>query len=1492
MDYVGLSEGRMCTLNSHKRELIYDIFLDYEKLKLENCEFDVADLVIDLHRRLKNGKYVGDMMDFVYIDEVQDLTMSQIALFKYICQNVEEGFVFSGDTAQTIARGIDFRFEDIRSLFYNEFILESKSEGNDGKKEKGQISRIFHLSQNFRTHDGVLRLGQSVIDLLYRFFPFFIDVLSHETSLIYGEPPIWLDSGKDENAVATIFGNIENGERSFVGFGAEQVILVRDDSAKNEIVKYVGKHALILTVVECKGLEFQDVLLYNFFSSSPLRNQWRVIYEYMNEQGLLDGSSPRSFPSFNRAKHNVLCSELKQLYVAITRTRQRFWICENMEEFSKPMFEYWKKKCLIEVRELDDSLAQAMQVASTPEEWKSRGYKLLREGNYEMATMCFEKAADKYGEKLAKATGLKAAADRMHFSNPEMFSITCREAAEIFNSIGKAALAAECFYMLKDYETAGKIYLEKCSESFLERAGECFLLSKKYESAAEVYARASNFSKCLSCCAKGELFEMGLQYIKDWKQHTSTDDELLKRRKEMEKVEQEFLENCASHFHLLNDNITMMKYVRAFHSMASVRTFLKSLGCLDDLLAWEIESGNFLEAADIAKQRVELPLAADLLGKCGHYKDASMLILWFVFANSLWSAQSTGWPLKPFKDKEELLAKAKSFAKNETNQFYEFICAEADTLSSERSNILVLKQQLDRAQSHRSIRGEILSARKILDSHFVINTSKYVWEDEMIFDLTRHSEDILNDNQVSVETLVYFWNYWKDKVVQIFEYLKNAGIQDVTEYRSYGDFCLNYLGVWRQFNNLDTLYILLKSNVEWVSNDRRFLQNNGNLFSIGINCLVSTARNYWRSELFSVGLIVLKNLEALYKDSIKNNFSFFRRSLSLTHICEVANFLLKPEFLSSRYNAGTLQDFIRISTKNILDCIFHLNWQEALKDNLIHLRGTETLRKLLEEVAFEIINSKNKIYYGEIGRLALIILGSGKVKSEMCLKIAERLRWNQPWNAFFKNLRRISNFHEVVVDTYNANWRRNDYISPGCFLYLLDRYVFLLSCLKKVYIYTTKFSLIEWLICQEGNTQSADGLVDDDLDQQTLEHFLIYIVETILKLLYNEEDTALWIKHHHKNVNECYSLLVSRLIVLLCLLYLNFQNCFPLNLLVDLLQKKRLPSGFFDAIHRGLNYRKPNEKLFAEAFKKTGNPLVIFSVGEFFPKRVCTNAIYVEMKAQQTTEDILKVLVPPFTSVSKKLTGLAEVKATNLCRVVISTDNSEKSSNHLSSNSSSLVGQGSSNCNKNEGNLRMNHLKFWEILDALKSQDNVKDKSSSVVDASVVKVELDRCINVLIAATNGSAQKSSDSVDLKLIGQMRCMIVETKELRAALQLDSAFSDLKGSDKVSSVEELCKTLQSRRPTMEPVLNQLYLQQNITTSDEDSGCQFCPENGNGKTEESTGNDDSKSEKNCSRETEEKASKVNADSGNNQAVEKKGQGGGGSKSKKKKKGKGKRK
>ncbi|KAE9610583.1 putative tetratricopeptide-like helical domain, uvrD-like helicase, ATP-binding protein [Lupinus albus] len=453
--YLSLSENRASSLSKQQRMMIYDIYQSYEKMKMDKGDYDLADIVIDLHHRLRIKSYTGDEMSFVYIDEVQDLTMSQIALFKYVCQNVDEGFVFCGDTAQTIARGIDFRFQDIKSLFYKMFVLESKKSSFNKGKEKVKVSEIFLLKNNFRTHAGVLRLSQSTIDLLYRFFPYSIDVLEPETSSISGEAPVVLECGNRENAIVTIFGNNGNVGGKIVGFGAEQVILVRDDSARKEILDYVGKNALVLTILECKGLEFQDVLLYNFFGSSPLKNRWRVIYEFMKEQDMLDPTELKSYQSFNDSKHNILCSELKQLYVAVTRTRQRLWISENTEEFSRPMFEYWNKKYLVQFKELDDSLAQAMKVASSPEEWKSRGIKLYLQNNYEMATMCFERAGDTYWERRSKAAGLRASANHLRDINPEDANATLREAAEIFEGIGLADIAAQCFSDLGDHERAG-----------------------------------------------------------------------------------------------------------------------------------------------------------------------------------------------------------------------------------------------------------------------------------------------------------------------------------------------------------------------------------------------------------------------------------------------------------------------------------------------------------------------------------------------------------------------------------------------------------------------------------------------------------------------------------------------------------------------------------------------------------------------------------------------------------------------------------------------------------------------------------------------------------------------------------------------------------------------------------------------------------------------------------------------------------------------------
>ncbi|GJT78517.1 UvrD-like helicase, ATP-binding domain, P-loop containing nucleoside triphosphate hydrolase [Tanacetum coccineum] len=182
--YSLLPKSRSSTLIKENREIVYKLFQAYEKMKTACGEFDLGDFVNDIHCRLKNGKYGGDQMDFVYIDK--------------------------------------------------EFLSSRSS----GKREKSLLSEISQLKQNFRTHAGVLDLAQSVIDILYYYFVHSIDNLAPETSLISGESPVLLESSNDKNAIVTIFGGSES-SGEVVGFGAEQVILVRDERAKTEICEYV-----------------------------------------------------------------------------------------------------------------------------------------------------------------------------------------------------------------------------------------------------------------------------------------------------------------------------------------------------------------------------------------------------------------------------------------------------------------------------------------------------------------------------------------------------------------------------------------------------------------------------------------------------------------------------------------------------------------------------------------------------------------------------------------------------------------------------------------------------------------------------------------------------------------------------------------------------------------------------------------------------------------------------------------------------------------------------------------------------------------------------------------------------------------------------------------------------------------------------------------------------------------------------------------------------
>ncbi|KAL8238273.1 hypothetical protein R6Q59_019354 [Mikania micrantha] len=1378
--YTLLAESRVSTLTRQKRENVYSLFQAYENMKTERGEFDLGDLVIDLHHRLKNGRYEGDQMDFIYIDEVQDLSMRQISLFKYICQNVYDGFVFAGDTAQTIARGIDFRFQDIKSLFFKEFLSSRTAK----KQEKGLVSEIFQLKQNFRTHAGVLDLAQSVIDILYCYFSYSIDILEPETSLISGEAPVLLESGNDENAIVTIFGGSGSGAE-IVGFGAEQVILVRDDVAKTEICEYIGKQALVLTIVECKGLEFQDVLLYNFFGTSPLKDQWRVIYGYMKERDWLDEKLIPSFPSFCESRHSVLCSELKQLYVAITRTRQRLWMCENKEELSKPMFDYWKRRGLVQERKLDDSVAQAMRVASSPQEWRERGKKLFYENNFVMATMCFERSGDIMWETYARASGLRASADQMRGTNLEAFKGYVGKAAAMFESIGKFEFAASCYCDLGEFERAGKLHLI-CGK--MDAAAECFILAGSYSDAAEAYAKGDKLSECLSVCRKGILFDKGLQYIEQWKEHGNV------QSKEIELIEQQFLESCALDHHDNKDYKSMMKFVRAFCSMESKRVFLRSLGRLDDLLILEEESGHFLDAAELARSWGDVLKEADLLEKAGQFKEAAVLLLWYVFFSSLWEDGNKGWPLKQFAHKEELCVKAKLLAKTHSDSLYEFVCGELELLPAQHSSLLKLKKDMQISQKNKSLRGKIFSIRKILDFHICLNSSKYHWEDKLPIDIHKHCEEQICLNQVSIRTLVLYWNAWKENVLGIFESLESFH-KEPNQHEGHVDFILKFFGVRKQSVKGNIVYMLVNEHADWIRNaGKNGLRRDGKLLTIDIRDFVFSARSYWQSEIHSVGLKVLETLENLNKS--KSNGPVFHQSTSL-HIFEVSKFFLDCQQVKLK-DTRKLDRFLGISL-TYFDLVFPLDWRRSVSDDLISLRETDLSLNLFEEIIHQLLNIKGDFKYWTIGRVMMICLGSRK-PSALYERVFTWIQFNPAWKSFFeifmnggfKDAYVTQALNNALEDTFRSNWKHAGHISPHSFVYLLESLLFV-ACFSSRIFFTTKSSFVEWFTHIHSTSRKFSfvewfthihSTSTYSAPKQILDHAIHFIVRMIKHILYNKTDTISWIRSSNIDFSFYRPLLSLKLVMMLSLICLQVSDC--TQVLSDLLLGRNnisylLPRKF---VHDLLRRRKGcylnlNPEVVAEAFMSIDDPLLIVRSGNANPRIHAPCAIFVDLG--KSKEEIVSLLFPRKPILSVEIPS-----------------NSDDIGKILEAPSSSTLPD--ENLNVNPVEPQMNWKVLEDISEAIKGKEGAELHTLYV--AAMIKKELDKNIDTL--ATALSNKQFCAVQDAAFVHETDLAIDELKML--SYEFGTSAENVDPSVKMTNdVRGVVERLQSVRPKIDDFFN---------------------------------------------------------------------------------------
>jgi superfamily I DNA/RNA helicase len=303
--------------------------------------------------------------------------------------------MLAGDTAQSIAVGVGFRFTDVRQIFWEKF--------------RHRVPDLIPLFHNYRSHAGVLRLAASVLELLYKYFPHSLDAMPPDQGLFDGPKPVIMDVSDLSELVLILEGSKR--ETARIEFGAHQVVIVRNEDTKETLCKQFNvDKEWIMTVQQSKGLEFDDVLLYNFFTDSDANEMWRIVAGFSKEdlENLhdrmgnlceyegdttwdeeLDVGQTRPLP-FDEEKHKILENELKMLYTAITRARVNVFFAESdVKGCCRPVFNYFMRRQVVDdVKKAKQDKNANLRVfgnTSSSEDWRRQGEIYLQKANGDQA---------------------------------------------------------------------------------------------------------------------------------------------------------------------------------------------------------------------------------------------------------------------------------------------------------------------------------------------------------------------------------------------------------------------------------------------------------------------------------------------------------------------------------------------------------------------------------------------------------------------------------------------------------------------------------------------------------------------------------------------------------------------------------------------------------------------------------------------------------------------------------------------------------------------------------------------------------------------------------------------------------------------------------------------------------------------------------------------------------------------------------------------------
>ena len=474
----------------------------YEKLKLELGGVDYVDRVVKLIRAIRRDSSLNQLLRFtfdeVYIDEIQDQRCLDIELLLSFVRD-GRGFHFAGDTAQAISQESTFRFADIKALFHEHFAAASDA------THQAELSRphMFTLSENYRSHEGILALASLVMGMIWKGFPETVDKLDPEIGHLNGPRPVVFCGVQSDILCSKDVGHTELSAGT-TDFGAEQVILVRDAHMKSSLQDQIGDVALILTVLESKGMEFDDVILWNFFTECPNQAGVRSLETLQKEPSMFD---PR--------RHGSMCSELKNLYVAITRARVQLFIMESSETTAATVLKFLgdnTSRSIVHVTSPShEDFAMRLEMlwpatSLDPKQWSRRGAELLQLGMFIEAVKCFRNGKDEKGEITAEGHRLECAAracsDGTKVTQDLTLALKCfkkvkliDDAARVLVALGKSGDAAEILLQNERYSKAARLFAEA---DLSMRAVECYHLAEEYGEAAAIMNRQKDYDGLVS----------------------------------------------------------------------------------------------------------------------------------------------------------------------------------------------------------------------------------------------------------------------------------------------------------------------------------------------------------------------------------------------------------------------------------------------------------------------------------------------------------------------------------------------------------------------------------------------------------------------------------------------------------------------------------------------------------------------------------------------------------------------------------------------------------------------------------------------------------------------------------------------------------------------------------------------------------------------------------------------------------------------------------